>query len=109
MKKTFLIFFILIISLTACKKNTENIQADSLSEEYSMKTTWYYKEEQSDYEKAAPPIQPEGSYGELRDYYEMTNGEIYFLYQEDLTEEENNNYRVNAPRENVEYKHTVIR
>lgn len=48
MKKTFLIFFILIISLTACKKNTENIQADSLSEEYSMKTTWYYKEEQSD-------------------------------------------------------------
>lgn len=109
MKKTFLIFFILIISLTACKKNTENIQADSLSEEYSMKTTWYYKEEQSDYEKAAPPIEPEGSYGELRDYYEMTNGEIYFLYQEDLTEEENNNYRVNAPRENVEYKHTVIR
>lgn len=109
MKKLFCVFILLILSLTACSQNAEDTQTDSVSEESQMQTTWYYREEQSDYEKAAPCVEPEGSYGELLDYYEMANGEIYFLYQEDLTEEESSNYRVNGPRENVEYRHTVIR
>lgn len=106
--KKIVFFFILILSLTACRNNTENMQADSTSEEDQMQTTWYYREEQSDYEKTVVPVEPAGNYGELRDYYEMTNGEIYFLYQEDLTEEKDSIFRVNGPRENTKYRHTII-
>ena len=110
MKKIIPLLFLFAFSLTACGKNTENkVQIDAKAEEEDVRTMWYYQEEKSVYERPTAPVEPEGSYGRLMDYYEMESGDIYFLYQEDLTpEQEKSYYRVRAPRTDAEYAGHVI-
>lgn len=109
-KKIIPVMFLLIVCMTACGKNVSSkVQTDDKGDGTNSQTTWYYQEEKSVYEKPGPEIEPEGEYGILRDFYETTDGEIYFLYQEDRTENEKSNYFPNGPRKNVEYLHTIIR
>lgn len=111
MKKIIPLLFLFIFCLISCGKNAENkVQTDAPAGEENAQITWYYKEEKSAYEKPEPAVEPEGDYGILRDFYEMANGDIYFLYQEDLTpERENNYYKVSGSRTDWEYENHVIR
>lgn len=111
MKKIIPLLFLFIFCLISCGKNAENmVQTDAPAGEENAQIIWYYKEEKSAYEKPEPAVEPEGDYGILRDFYEMANGDIYFLYQEDLTpERENNYYKVSGSRTDWEYENHVIR
>lgn len=111
MKKIIPLLFLFIFCLISCGKNEENkVQTVSPTDEENARIIWYYQEEKSAYEKPVPAVETEGVYGILRDFYETENGDIYFLYQEDLTpEQENNYYRINGPRTDVEYENHIIR
>lgn len=105
------LLIIFIFCLICCGKKAENkVQTDAAAGEENTQVIWYYQEERSACEKPKPAVEPEGAYGILRDFYETENEDIYFLYQEDLTpEQENNYYRVNGPRTDVEYANHIIR
>lgn len=111
MKKIIPLLFLFIFCLTSCGKNAENkAQADAPAGEENAQIIWYYQEEKLAYEKPESAVEPEGDYGIMRDFYEIANGDIYFLYQEDLTpERENNYYKVSGPRTDWEYANHVIR
>ena len=111
MKKIIPLLFLVVFSLTACGKNTENkVQTDVAASGENARIISYYQEEKSAYERPTAPIEPEGDYGALKDFYETANGDIYFLYQEDLTpEQEKSYYRVSGPRADAVYVHHIVR
>lgn len=111
MKKIIPLLFLCIFCLTACEKNTENeMQTNAAIGEGNAQTIWYYQEKKSAYEKPEPMVKPDQNYGVLRDFYKTANEDIYFLYQEDLTlERENNYYWTSGPKTDSEYVNHVIR
>lgn len=111
MKKIIPFLLLFTFCLTSCGKNTGNkVQTDTPSREENTSVISYYQEEQSAFEKPEPAVTPAGDYGMLRDFHELANGDIYFLYQEDLTpERENNYYKANAPRTDLKYANHIIR
>lgn len=110
MRKIIPLLFLFVFCLISCGKNTENkVWTDVAAGEENARTIWYYQEEKSAYEKPGPAVEPEGDYGILRDFYETENGDIYFLYQEDLTPEQEKSMYIMAPRTNVEYANHIIR
>ncbi len=110
-KKIIPFLFLSVLCLMSCGKNTKSeVQADAPAGEENAQVIRYYQEEQSAFEKPEPAVTPEGNYGILRDFYETADGDIYFLYQEDLApERENHYYRVNGPRTDAEYVNHIIR
>lgn len=110
MKKIIPFLFLFVFCLISCGKNAENkVQTDAVSDEENDQITWYYQEEKSAYEKAGPAVEPEGDYGILRDFYETESGDIYFLYQEDLTQKQEKSMYITAPRTNAMYANHIIR
>ncbi len=111
MKKIIPFLLLCVFCLMSCGENTEvKDRTDAAIGEKNAGIIRYYREEKLAYEKTGAPVEPEGSYGRLMDYYKMTNGEIYYLYQENMTpEQENNYYRVNGPKTDVEYLNHIIR
>ena len=78
-------------SMVSCTKADKGeIQTDATQTEEANGSAFYYREEKSVYEAQRPQVEPEGDYGELLDYCETADGDIYYLYEKIITERPEN-------------------
>ncbi len=110
MKKAISIILLSALCFTSCKRNTENVQMDIVSDESKAQTAWVYQEARAAYEEERPETEWEREYGDMQDFYKTKEGAIYFLYQEILTkEQEKSIYRGSGHQKDKRYIHHVIR
>ena len=80
-------------NVVSCANTTEGeTQADATQTEEENGSAFYYQEEKSVYEAQRPQVEPEGDYGELRNYCETADGDIYYLYEKQIKVQVENSY-----------------
>ncbi len=114
MRKKILSLIVLVCfveSMVSCANKTKGETQTAASQTEEEKgSVFYYREEKSVYEEQRPQVEPEGDYGELQDYCEMADGDIYYLYEEQIKERVENSYYWNeVAHAEIEHIFHIIR